>query len=224
MIKGLDAQQITDRVAELGKFSNVVCIDISSYDAAQSGKIWEIEREQFRVVFPETHHVWYALVHNEMLLRSKDKTVGMLTKKCMASGEKTTSSTNTSLNMYITQFALRKLGVKNYDFVVEGDDNIIGFEGDRQATVQGLLHIFNSLGFACTLDHSGTMEGAEFCKIMFTQSRQGNWVGYKNPSHSLAKVGFTKHKVKHPKSPKAVQLMRAKLHSLKATYHKSQAM
>lgn len=59
MIKGMDQDMVLDTIIDrIGRFRNVLCTDIASYDAAQSGRIWEIEQELIKQIVPEFADLW----------------------------------------------------------------------------------------------------------------------------------------------------------------------
>lgn len=102
-------------------------MDISSFDSAQGGRLWELEEEVFKIIAGEQlTDLWCAIAHNNNWI----KTFGfqMLTTTTRNSGEQTTSSQNTLLSHLLAEWALRETGCKKISFhYVEGDDLIIFF-------------------------------------------------------------------------------------------------
>lgn len=49
---------ITHVINKLRHFPTIAALDLSSYDSAQRGKIWEIELELFKVITPKWAKVW----------------------------------------------------------------------------------------------------------------------------------------------------------------------
>jgi len=63
MIKGMNDTKIIPTIADrMGRFEHHLCIDISSYDSAQRGCIWDIEAALFeRILGSEWRQIWCAI-------------------------------------------------------------------------------------------------------------------------------------------------------------------
>lgn len=119
---------ITHVINKLRHFPTIAALDLSSYDSAQRGKIWEIELELFKIITPKWAKVWQAIAHNPNYI------VGRFISSCQTccrnSGEMTTSLFNTLLSLLLMLFACYKMGLTygvQVDAVVEGDDNLSGW-------------------------------------------------------------------------------------------------
>lgn len=66
MIKRLDPSNINLTIIErLSRKRYHLCVDASSYDAAQRGQLWEIEKELFTVICGEDNaELWAAIAQN----------------------------------------------------------------------------------------------------------------------------------------------------------------
>jgi len=45
----------------------------------------------------------------------------------------TTSLTNTLLSKFLCEYAMQVVGISDFDYFVEGDDNYVAFNGPRSA-------------------------------------------------------------------------------------------
>lgn len=72
----------------------------------------------------------------------------------------------------------------------EGDDNHTGHDDSRRLG-KLIAKIFNELGFQCTIEYEGELDGGPtFCKIKFI-THEGKMVGFKTLQSTLSKVGWT---------------------------------
>lgn len=223
MIKKLnDGNMIPTIIRRIAPFEHVDCLDIGSYDAAQRGKLWKVEFALFKTIVGEdAAKFWQAIALNKNVIKSKNG-VELHTITTRNSGEQTTSLTNTLLNylliMLHAQLNKQRVG-QDFDFFVEGDDMIIGF--NNKAVWSQLKHTYNMVGFQTTVDHSGTFEGASFCKIIFMQDKTGAYQGFRRVDHTLLKLGWTRKSVRKRDSQTARNLMHAKALSCKSMFHSS---
>jgi hypothetical protein len=79
---------------------------------------------------------------------------------------------------------------RDYDFFVEGDDMIIAY--NDKSVWKTLKNTYNACGFQTTTEHSGTLDGSSFCKIIFQSDKRGNYQGYRRIDHTIMKLGWTK--------------------------------
>jgi len=112
------------------------------------------------------------------------------------SGKLTTSLTNTYGNQLVITHAFNKLKQRlgvDYDFLVEGDDNII-FCNDPK-TFNDALAIIKSLGFIATTEIYQKLEDVEFVGMHFHTQTDANGkthhASYRAPHRALAKIGYS---------------------------------
>jgi len=115
--------------------------------------------------------LWRGLTYNAIKYRSVRGGFAFNSIKTMGSGEMTTSSTNTELNLRMIQYAIHCVGLTDYDFFVEGDDMILAYNipehfKPREVREQ-IQSVYDKLGFVTKVEHEGTMAGAQFVKINF---------------------------------------------------------
>jgi len=104
-------------------------LDFGSYDSAQRGIIWDLEKTLFETILgAEWAEVWCSITQNPNLMKSKFSS--MIQVCCRNSGEMTTSLMNTLLTKLMIMWNLNKVGLNkcSYNFAVEGDDSIIGID------------------------------------------------------------------------------------------------
>lgn len=112
----------------LAGYPYIACLDLSSFDSAQRGLIWELENALFETIVPEWAEVWRSIAHNVNWI--KGKSVQSIQTCCRNSGEMTTSLSNTAISYWLIKFACYKNGIRLFRDVmikVEGDDNISGW-------------------------------------------------------------------------------------------------
>jgi len=159
MIKGLTDQEIIPHMIEkLGLANNYMCVDISSYDSAQRGIIWEIERALFeRILGVQGMELWSAIALNTNVLRGHH--CSSVQPTCRNSGEMTTALTNTLLSELLARYAAKKFkGEVRTSTLVEGDDNITALIGSEEECLKYKDHVLNtydSLGFSATIESYG---------------------------------------------------------------------
>lgn len=135
----------------------------------------------------------------------------------------TTSLTNTHLSdrMIWSYAKLRgyKMG-EDIDWIVEGDDCIIGCKTDVS---KDIMNHYNDFGFSTTLEYKGPFIGSSFCKIRFEEYRN-EIVGFRRLDHAIDKLGWTKNFIQHGRSQAARNYFYSKLLSFYHMFRHSQAV
>lgn len=80
----------------------------------------------------------------------------------------TTSLTNTLLSSLLAEYVMEKLGITDFDYVCEGDDNLLMFNDNVDVDV--ITSWYSALGFQTTIESYGGIDSEPtFCKIIFSQ-------------------------------------------------------
>lgn len=110
----------------------------------------------------------------------------------MCSGSMFTSLTNTLLNRFMIVYAAQKAGLtlgQDYDFFVEGDDNIIMFINNAIAVK--VLSTIQKLGFEQVTLIKDDLGDAELVGMKFYKNSSGTWEMYRDPARLMKKFGLT---------------------------------
>ena len=134
MIKNMAPDQVSKKILEAtSKYGYTLSTDISSYDAAQQGRINEIEEEAIRIITGEqATQLWKAIVHNIGDTRSGKGDFRMLYTCCRGSGEMSTALTNALLHVLIVEYATQGRVCSS---VIEGDDGCHSMPDPQTADV-----------------------------------------------------------------------------------------
>lgn len=223
---------MVDRIIErIQPYPNVLCLDISSFDSAQRGMLWDIEDCMFRMmVGPNLYRLHQACALDTNIIVQKQRNpdngckfkFAMMTTTTRNSGEMPTSATNTYLSSSMIRYALEKLNIQG-TVLSEGDDSIVGYLGKNRD--EEICDVISRIGFQTTVESStSSLVGASFCKIVFTHQTHGTinpakqYVGWRDPLLALAKFGWTRHVITKQYNRLHKALLQAKTCSLMATY------
>jgi len=176
-------QIIADRI---GVKRKVACADFGSYDAAQRGKIWEIEKALMETILgKDWARVWASIAQQPNHISTQNYV--LISPTGRNSGEMTTSLTNTLLSELVMRY-VDHVTQSHMDFIVEGDDNIFGWDAD--VPVERFTAIMSRLGFDTKIDFIGdSIDGAQFCKMIYVKS-DGRTSAYRELGSLLMKLGW----------------------------------
>lgn len=145
------------------------------------------------------------LFNEPTLIKSKDLVfVGGVQ---MHSGKMSTSCTNTWLNKSMIHYAFHLLGRRfgiDYDFLVEGDDNIIFY--NYREDYDKVLKIIHSLGFSASVEHCPTLGHVEFCGLSFFMSQTDGPLVYRSIPRCFSKFGYSNSLVRSKRRLACIKL------------------
>lgn len=186
-IKHCNPQQVTERIKRvLNGYTYYYETDYSSFESSYSPEFFNAcEYQLFKHMFRNNPHIWRYML---LALDAKNVLVcphlyAKLTGSRM-SGEMWTSLGNGFSNMMMIEYMAHNLSQTKafrYDYLVEGDDGLIG------TTSHFDLSIVKKLGFKLTLREGSSINDLSFCgMIMGPHDRL-----YCNPERTMIKFGRT---------------------------------
>jgi len=203
MAKGLNQWERAKLIIRKSEQFNrpcVISLDASSFDASVA-----------IVHLLATHRLYLNMVDcpefRKLLswtLRNKGRTgVGhekYSIKGNRMSGDIDTGLGNSMINYLVFTTIMRRLGVKKWDFLCDGDDALLFIEQDA-TTMRAVSQEASELGFDLTGEECNVSDGSywnvEFCRSRPVWTKAG-WVMARNPKRALACFGVTHKYVDWP--------------------------
>lgn len=210
-IKHCNPEQVRERLHRvLSNFEYFYETDYSSFEASFSKEfIWQCERRLFRHMLTNNPEIWRLV---ELAERGDNILVcpqlwAELPGSRM-SGEMWTSLANGFSNMMMIRYMAHRLSSQKgfrYDFIVEGDDGLIG------TTSKFDLSIVQRLGFRLTLREGSSINDLSFCGMILGPSDRL----YCNPERTMIKYGRTMDMriISRRKSPRFEELLDSEMYT-----------
>lgn len=148
------------------KFQRCSAADYSAYDGSQRDHLRLFESDVVNQLCGKVIGSVWAVLNTEA--NGITGPVEAVLQAQMNSGTLTTATTNTYLNEMLIKYAFSRTGAvlgQDYDFLVEGDDNLI-FYNDPAKYDQALEHL-RSLGLAASVEHFNEFSDITFVGLGF---------------------------------------------------------
>lgn len=137
-------------IHRLDKFEHFFSTDYTSFESSIDSTIQKACELKFYELYTPPWLQSY-IIHNHQHFTSKSKYYTFISESGRrASGDGDTSLGNTLTNYMLTQFVMFKLKVTDYDNLFEGDDGLIGYNG--QLDVEAYKTFMKYLGFQLKIE------------------------------------------------------------------------
>jgi len=147
----------------------------------------------------EQRQLWEACLCDPSEIEATFSSLKISTDTQLFSGTIDTSSRNAILNAIGIEWAASRLKLRksiDYDYVVEGDDNVLGCIDDK--TMASIQFHMASLGFNAKVELCESFDDVVFCSMkmrVYTKMINGRneqvLMHYKNPESIMRKFGLT---------------------------------
>lgn len=160
--------------------------DFTSFESSIRFDIMEaIELELYRRVFPEDVFRYMQTNHRNFFTRCPHFTYKSSDGK-RASGDGDTSLGNTLTNMTIITYCLITLGISDFNFIVEGDDCIFGYNSELtdEEVSNGIKILCLGLGLKIKVEIKYSLETTPFLSAYYQPNK--SW--WSNPKMALGSM------------------------------------
>lgn len=166
--KGLNQRERAELLKQkFSRFERPVCysLDASRFDKHVSKELLEIEHSFYTRVIPNSPEFDRLL---KWQLHNKITTQNGVKYNCVGgrmSGDINTALGNCLLMVAMVRAALRKLGIRKYEIMDDGDDVLVIIEREDEGKLLGIVQTFESFGMKLKLEGRATnIREVEFCQ------------------------------------------------------------
>ena len=214
-IKKISLNDRPDAIYEkLRHFEKIFCTDFSKYEATFVKYLMKVEYRMYNY-FLKNHpkkQIILDLIRKGMHgnNRVENKFLSFIIECKRMSGEMNTSEANGLMNMMITFFLLEESGNMEYDAYFEGDDGIVGLNGNLPTA-----NDYSDLGAIIKIETPERISYASFCGLVFDEDVKDNVC---DPIDALMSFGYSTRQYVFANRFTKLSLLRCKSLSLLYQY------
>lgn len=199
---------------KLRQYKTIFCTDFSKFEATFEPLLLKIEEHIYRWFLEDNPHAKEIMdliikgMHGKNVIQNMRLSFEVVGKRM--SGEMNTSEANGLMNLMMTFFILEENNIKEYDAYFEGDDGIIGINGNLPTEKD-----YADLGARIKIDLPNKISEASFCGLIFDEEVGDNVC---DPVEALMSFGYTTRQYITANKRKKESLLRVKSLSMLYQY------